>query len=199
MPDPFLSLVMFAIVATATPGAATVLASASGARFGFRRSIPAMAGCAFGLASIAATASAGLAALLQTAPALALAMKLAGSAYLLWLAWRIGRSGRPAARPDEADAPAGFFAGVLLLWLNPKGWTTSLGAAASFAALAAGPLGLALLLATTLGLAAALSLCLWCSVGQLLARALRTDRQWRIVNAGLGLLLALSIVPMWLD
>lgn len=197
MPDPLLSLVLFAIVATGTPGAATALATASGVRFGFRRSIPAMAGCAFGLSSVAATAAAGLGALLQAAPTLQLAMKVAGSAYLLWLAWRIGRSGSPR-RADAADAPAGFVSGVLLLWLTPKGWSTSLAAAASFAALGAGPLGFALLLAATLGLTAAVSLCLWCAAGLVLARTLRTDRQWRMVNAGLGLVLAISVLPMWM-
>jgi hypothetical protein len=30
------------------------------------------------------------------------------------------------------------------------------------------------------------------------AGVLRADRQWRIVNAALGLLLALSVVPIWL-
>ncbi|WP_260426602.1 hypothetical protein [Burkholderia sp. Bp9142] len=35
-------------------------------------------------------------------------------------------------------------------------------------------------------------------IGVLFARVLRTERQWRCVNAGLGVLLAASIVPMWL-
>jgi hypothetical protein len=45
--------------------------------------------------------------------------------------------------------------------------------------------------------AAALSL--WCLAGLLLARLLRTEREWRTVNAGLGLLLAASVIPMWLE
>lgn len=202
MPEMFLALVLFAVVATLTPGGATTLATASGARFGFRRSIPLLAGIAFGLASLAAAASAGLAALLQAAPALQLAMKLLGSAYLSWLAWTIGTSGSPRAgakaSSDAAAAPTGFWAGLLLLWLNPKGWAMALGAATSFAALAADPLHLALLLGATFGAAAVASLSLWCAGGFLLARTLRTERQWRAVNAVLGLLLFLSIVPMWL-
>ncbi|HEV7368744.1 LysE family translocator [Arenibaculum sp.] len=202
MPEMFLALVLFAVVATLTPGGATTLATASGARFGFRRSIPLLAGIAFGLASLAAAASAGLATLLQAAPVLQLAMKLLGSAYLSWLAWTIGTSGSPQAGSrapsDAAAAPTGFWAGLLLLWLNPKGWAMALGAATSFAALAADPLHLALLLGATFGAAAVASLSLWCVGGFLLARALRTERQWRAVNAVLGLLLFLSIVPMWL-
>jgi threonine/homoserine/homoserine lactone efflux protein len=50
MLEAILPLVLFALVATATPGIATTLSTASGARFGFRRSVPLMAGSAAGLA-----------------------------------------------------------------------------------------------------------------------------------------------------
>lgn len=189
-------LALFALVSTLTPGGATTLATASGAQFGFRRSVPLMAGIAVGLGSLAAAAAAGLAGLLLAAPSLQLAMRLAGTAYLLWLAWKIGRSGPPAVR-TELSRPTSFVGGACLLWLNPKGWAMALGAAASFGLLAEGPLRLALLLGSAFGLAAALSLSLWCLAGLLLARLLRTERQWRLVNGLLGLLLAISILPMW--
>ncbi|GGF10309.1 amino acid transporter [Aliidongia dinghuensis] len=197
MAGTILPLALFALVSTITPGGATTLATASGAQFGFRRSVPLMAGIALGLASLAAAAAAGLAGLLLAAPALELALKLAGTLYLLWLARKIGRSGPPAMKTELAR-PTGFIAGACLLWLNPKGWAMTLGAAASFAVLAANPPALALLLGTTFGLAAAFSLTLWCLAGLMLARLLRTERQWRRLNGALGLLLAASIVPMWL-
>jgi len=184
------------VVSTTTPGGATTLATASGAQFGFRRSVPLIAGIAVGLTSLAAAAAAGLAGLLLAVPSLQTAMRLAGSAYLLWLAWKIAGSGPPNLRADM-EVPTSFLGGACLLWLNPKGWAMALGAAASFAALASGPLQLAVLLGSTFGLAAAVSLSLWCLAGLLLARLLRTERQWRVLNAGLGLLLVISIVPMW--
>ena len=72
------------------------------------------------------------------------------------------------------------------------------GAAASFAALADGPTRLGLLLGIVFGLSASVSLSLWCTAGLLLGRALRTEAQWRALNALLGILLAASIVPLWL-
>lgn len=190
------SLLLFALVATITPGGATTLATASGTRFGFRRSIPLMAGIAVGLGTLAAMAAAGLAGVLLALPALQTAMKVAGSAYLLWLAWKIALSGRPAVT-DGPARPTGFLGGAGLLWLNPKGWAMAFGAAASFAVLAADPWRLGLMLGVTFALAAAVSLSLWCLAGLMLARLLHTDRQWRLVNAALGLLLAASILPMW--
>ncbi|MFS2106731.1 LysE family translocator [Ralstonia sp. Ralssp135] len=189
-------LVLFAVVSTVSPGGATTLATASGSQFGFRRSIPLMVGIAVGLASLAAGAAAGLAGLLMAAPGLLLVMKAAGSAYLLWLAWKVARSGPPNLNA-AATVPTTLLGGACLLWLNPKGWAMALGAAASFAMLASGPLQLAALLGATFGLAALASLSLWCAAGIVLARLLKTPRQWRVLNAVLGVLLAVSIMPMW--
>ena len=195
----FWPLAVFVAVSTATPGGATTMATASGAHFGFRRSVPLMAGIATGLASMAAAAAAGLAGVLLAEPALQTAMRAAGSAYLVWLAWQIGRSGPPHLPRGGASArPATFLGGAWMVWHNPKGWAMTLGAAASFAALGEGPLGLAGLLGIAFGAAASLSLSAWCVAGQMLARLLRTDGQWRALNAALGAMLILSIVPMWL-
>ena len=99
---------------------------------------------------------------------------------------------------DRLARPASLLGGASLLWFNPKGWAMTLGAAASFAALAGGPLQLAVLLGAAFGLSAALSLSLWCVAGSILARLLRSERQWHLLNAVLGLLLAASVIPMWL-
>jgi threonine/homoserine/homoserine lactone efflux protein len=195
--DSILPLALFAIVTAITPGGATTLATSSGARFGFRRSMPLMTGIAMAMALLAAFAAAGLASLLLAAPVLLLFMKVAGSAYLIWLAVKIGGSGAPNFTRDLGK-PVNFVGGAGLLLLNPKAWTMALGGAASFATLADSPFHLALLLGSTLGIACATSLSLWCFTGFLLARLLRTERQWRRLNGALGLLLALSVLPIWL-
>jgi threonine/homoserine/homoserine lactone efflux protein len=197
-PEGYLLLALFALVSTITPGGATTLAMASGAHFGFRRSVPLMAGIALGLTAMAAAAGAGLAGLLLAAPSLQFALRVIGSVYLMWLAWQIASSGSPR-RGTNVTRRAGFVGGAWVLCLNPKAWAMTLSAAASFIALASGPLQLALLLGLTFGTAAAVSLSLWCMGGLLLARTLRTDRQWRMLNLALGLLLAAPVIPMWLE
>lgn len=196
-PEALVPLLLFALASTVSPGGATTLATASGANFGLRRSVPLLAGFAAGLASMAALAAAGLAGVLLAVPSLQLAMKAVGSAYLLWLAWQTARQGAPGAGRAGAAEPTTFAGGVGLLWVNPKGWAMTLGAAASFAGLADGPARLALLLGATFGLCAVLSLSLWCVAGLLLARLLRTEAQWRALNLALGALLAASVVPIW--
>ena len=197
MPDLLVSLVVFAVVATATPGGATTLAAASGAQFGFARSIPLIGGIAIGLASLTAMAGGGLGTVVQSVPTLQMGVRIAGSVYLLWLAWTIGRLGAPAPRTGAASSPMGFFKGLLLLWLNPKGWTMAIAAASAYSGLSDDPVRLAILLGAVLGSTATLSLTLWCMGGQWLSCVLKTEVQWRAVNVALGLLLAASVVPMW--
>jgi threonine/homoserine/homoserine lactone efflux protein len=196
-PATYLPLVLFTLVATITPGGATTMATASGAHFGVRRSVPLVAGIAIGMAAMAAAAAAGLGTLLLAAPSLQLVMKLVGTAYLLWLAWNIGHAGMPR-NTGAASTPPTFIGGAWMLWHNPKAWAMTMGAAASFDAVASSPMQLAALLASAFGIAATMSLLLWCTAGQLLARVLRSERQWRLVNIILALLLATSIAPMWL-
>lgn len=202
-----LPLIVFVGVSTLTPGGATTLATASGSHFGYRRSLPLISGIALGLSTMAASAAAGLGGIILALPSLQWGMKLLGTLYLLWLAWRIARSGPPrlsntsqskAAQPQEAQ-PTVFWAALGLIWANPKAWAMTLGAAASFATLAANPMHLGLLIGTAFGLVAMMSLSLWCVAGQLLARVLRTPLQWHAANGLLALALASSIVPMWRD
>lgn len=191
-----LPLLLFVAVATVTPGGATTLATASGARFGFVRSIPLMLGIALGLALLAAVAALGLGGLLLALPWLQTAVKALGSVYLLWLAWRIARSGPPNAGSGPAS-PITLVNGFLLLWLNPKSWAMTVGAAASFALLGSDPTHLATLLSAAFGVAACASLALWCALGVLLARLFRTPLHWRVLNLAMGALLAASLIPTW--
>ncbi len=72
------------------------------------------------------------------------------------------------------------------------------GAAEAFAGLTSHPVELAAVLGIAFGLAAAVSESIWCVAGILLAKLLKTERQWRAVNTTLGVLLAASTIPIWL-
>ena len=192
------SLLLFVTVSTVTPGGATTLATASGANFGYRRSLPYIFGIALGLASMAAASAVGLGGLLLSFPALQLVMKAAGTAYLLWLALKIAGSGPPLSQ-SATSRPASLPGGVWMLWHNPKGWAMTLGAAASFASLAHGPVELGGVLGLAFGVAAVASLSLWCLAGMMMARLLRTARHWQVFNVGLALLLVGSVALIWTE
>lgn len=197
MLDTFLPLLLFVLVATISPGGATTLATASGANFGWWRSLPLLSGISFGLASMAVAAAFGLGGLILAVPELQLAMKLLGSLYLFWLAMQIALRGQPG-KAAVTQKPSRFIAGVALLWQNPKAWAMTLSAAASFASITHSAESLAVLLGFIFAALSMASLALWCVAGVVLACVLKTERQWRLLNRFLGGLLIASIVPLWL-
>ena len=191
-----LPALLFVLVATLSPGGATTLATASGVQFGLRRSLPLLLGIAAGLTTLAVAASLGLAGVLLQVPHLELAVRVLGSAYLLRLAWTIGRNGAPGQ--TTLAQPRRFGTGVLLLWLNPKAWAITLSAAGAFATSVDGPARLALLLGGAFAVGATLSQLLWCGIGGVLARLLSKPWHWRALNITLAVLVVASIVPIWL-
>jgi threonine/homoserine/homoserine lactone efflux protein len=191
-----LPALLFVLVATLSPGGATTLATASGLQFGLRRSLPLLLGIAAGLTTLAVAASLGLAGVLLEVPHLELVVRVLGSAYLLWLAWTIGRSGAPGQA--TLTQPRRFGTGVLLLWLNPKAWAITLSAAGAFATSVEGPVRLAALLGGAFAVGATLSQVLWCGIGGALARLLSKPWHWRALNVTLAVLVVASIVPIWL-
>ena len=93
--DTFLALVLFAFTTSITPGPNNMMLFASGVNFGFRRTIPHMFGIGVGFFSLLIGVGLGLGALLHTVPVVYTALKFAGGAYLVWIAWKIASSRRP--------------------------------------------------------------------------------------------------------
>ncbi len=197
--DLLASFLLFAAVATLSPGGATALATSSGMRHGVSGSLPLILGMMFGMMTITAASAFGLGSLLLAYPGFRLGLAALGTAYFLWLAWKIGGSGAPALDEDRTEPPIGFAAGILLLWLNPKAWTMALSSAASFGGLANDPVRLALILSSTFAVFGIGSLTLWALGGAALARRLTSPFQWRVLNLVLAALLLVSILPVWAD
>ncbi|HZX06706.1 LysE family translocator [Kribbella sp.] len=91
---------------------------------GRRAGLVSLAGVGVGFLTYLLAASAGLATLFALVPEIYLTLKLAGAAYLLWLAWQAFRPGGTsvfATQELEPDRPRKLFGmGLLTCLLNPK-------------------------------------------------------------------------------
>lgn len=121
----FTALLALATAMSFTPGPNTALSTALAANHGLPRALRFVCAVPVGWAALLTLCSAGLGALLLAAPALRLGVKLAGVAYLFWLAWRLGRSAQ-LAQADARRLTVGFWQGVLLQFLNIKAWMLAL-------------------------------------------------------------------------
>ena len=97
-----LPLAIFATVTSITPGPNNILLTASGANFGFRRTVPHMIGISIGFLSLIIVSGLGVGALVAATPWLHGALKIIGAGYLVWLAWQLARAGTSeSSRPFE--------------------------------------------------------------------------------------------------
>jgi threonine/homoserine/homoserine lactone efflux protein len=199
LPEKLLPFLLFAIVGSITPGPNNMISTASGAAFGFVRTLPQMLGVSVGFPLMMAALGLGLAEVFRTLPWLHEMLRYAGAAFLLYLAWRIA----VAVGVEEAEAkrPLTFIEAAIFQWLNPKAWTLALGALAAFTTpglnVAAQIVEIGVL-AVLFGVAAFLALAVWCLFGVMIARALQDERKRRIFQYSLAGLLALSVVFLFL-
>lgn len=126
-----LSFLIFCVVMTGTPGPNNAMVLISGARVGVWRTMPLVSGIAAGVALQLAALGLGLGTVFDAIPGFHSALRIAGAAYILWLAWRIATSGPLAFNSDERS-PMGFLGGVAFQWFNPKAWAVSISAAATY-------------------------------------------------------------------
>jgi threonine/homoserine/homoserine lactone efflux protein len=107
-----------------TPGPNMIYLVSRSATQGRRAGLVSLLGVAVGFFVYLVLAAAGMAAVLTLIPALYLAIKLAGAAYLLWLAWNAIRPGGESAFAPKALSPDPprklFFMGLVTNLLNPK-------------------------------------------------------------------------------
>ena len=185
--DPLYIFVFFGLF---SPGPNIILLTASGARFGFQRTIPHILGVAFGVGIIAALTGFGVGAFLSAQPRMAFALKCIAAVWILWMAWKLLNAAR-AVEADPTDRPFTFVEAVLFQWVNPKVWAVALAASAGYSAGLA-PSGEALRLATAFS-GLNLFVCLfWAFAGSVLAFLLKNRRAWSIFMTFMASVLALS-------
>jgi threonine/homoserine/homoserine lactone efflux protein len=107
-----------------TPGPNMIYLVSRSVAQGRRAGLISLAGVGVGFLVYLLAASAGLATLFALVPEIYLTLKLAGAAYLLWLAWNAFRPGGNsvfATQELEPDRPRKLFGmGLLTCLLNPK-------------------------------------------------------------------------------
>lgn len=171
-----LPLIGFVFFGLFSPGPNVILITASGARFGFQRTVPHIIGVALGVGVIAAVTGIGIGALIAAQPALATVLKIIASLWILWMAYNLWRA--DPAKSKKTDKPFTFIEAVLFQWVNPKVWAVALSATAYVAAFA--PLQQATTLAATFS-GINLGVCtFWAVAGTLLSYLLTNATAWRI-------------------
>lgn len=191
--EQIIAFAVFAFVTSITPGPNNVMLTATGANFGVRRGLPHMLGVALGFALMIFLVAAGVGGALIGNPTAMRALRIAGVAVLLWLAWKIATAGR--TRNGTQGRPIGFFQAVAFQWVNPKAWLICASAVGSFLqAKTSGALPQAALFGAMFIAVGMPCMFAWLGFGATMQRFLRTDKALRGFNVAMALLLATTVV-----
>ncbi|AZV79660.1 LysE family translocator [Parasedimentitalea marina] len=191
--DLLLALALFAFVSSITPGPNNLMLMASGANFGFRRTIPHMMGVALGFVFMVLLVGAGLVQVFDTYPISYVVLKIGSVVYLLWLAWKIAHSA-PINSDDESSRPMTFVQAAAFQWVNPKAWAMALTAISAYTP--DQTLSAILLVGLVFGAVNLPSVSSWTVLGQQMARVLTNPRRLSLFNWTMATLLVASLYPV---
>src|SRR3954468_20075433 len=199
MSQPLLiAFVVFATVMFFTPGPNNIMLLSSGLTYGFRPTLPHIAGITFGFAFMVGAVGLGLGTVFITYPVLQTILKYAGIAYLLYLAVAIALSEPVTPDQGRRGGPMTFWGAVMFQWINVKGWVMVIGTITAYAAIAAFPWNIAIQVALSLVLGA-VSCTVWALFGSSLRPLLKSRAVVRVFNILMALLLLASLYPVLHD
>ena len=188
-----IALLGFAFVTSVTPGPNNMMLMASGANFGFHRSIPHMLGISLGHALMVFLVGMGLAGAVHAVPGLLTGMKIASILYMLWLAWKIANSAAPG-EGKSGGRPFSFLQAAAFQWVNPKAWAMALGATSAYAP--DGSVQSYLIVAVVFACVNLPSVSLWAYAGQKVRQFLTVPSRLRAFNWTMAGLLIASLAPV---
>ncbi|CAN7600480.1 LysE family translocator [Pseudoduganella sp. LjRoot289] len=187
-----LPLMSYCLVMSATPGPNNVMLATTGANFGARGALPAILGIQAGMFVQTILMCAGLGSVFTAYPWLQQVLRIAGSLYLVFLAWKLSGASVGGAQAPKAVS---FSQATAFQALNPKSWVKAITVASVFMPAGHNTLVSALLVAVTGALVGAPCNVVWALFGVSIRRLLKDPRKQRVFNLTMGaILLILAIL-----
>lgn len=209
--EQFLAASLFILVSSITPGPNNTMLMASGLNFGLRRSLAHLLGVQLGFAVLVLSVGLGLHTVVQQFPLLYDGMRIAGAAYMLWMAYQLAFVAHVApstpAQPEDAapehalsapppvGRPMGFWAAAAFQWVNPKAWVMGVTAMTTFLPPHAGLAQLLPLVLLFLLIGCPCSF-FWVGFGQAMRAWLQSPTRLRWFNRTMALALVASLYPL---
>ena len=191
--DSLIALMLYAFVSSITPGPNNLMLMASGANFGFWRTVPHMLGISVGFSVMLVGIGVGLKQIFDAYPVIYSVLTVLSVIYMLYLAWKIATAA-PVKPGDAAGNPMTFLQAAAFQWVNPKAWGMALTVITVYVAeLPLAMLVLAAVIFVTVNLP---SVTVWTVMGQQMARVLNNPTRLTVFNWTMAVLLVASLYPV---
>jgi threonine/homoserine/homoserine lactone efflux protein len=194
----FIAFVVFAAVMFFTPGPNNIMVLSSGLTYGFRRTLPHIAGITIGFAFMVGAVGLGFGTIFIAYPVLQTILKYAGAAYLIYLAAVIAMSKPVKSGQDNRRGPMTFWGAAIFQWVNVKGWVMVIGTITAYAGIASFPWNIVIQVVLSL-LLGAVSTATWALSGSSLRSFMTSPKVVRAFNIVMAVLLLASLYPVFMD
>ena len=195
MYDQFLPLILFGIATAFTPGPNNIMSSYSGFNFGFRKTIPLMLGVIFGWTAMLTVMASGLIVIFQKYVFLQNIIKILGSIFLIYLAYKIAFS--PTTHSENIKKPVNFFDTFLFQFINPKGVIVAMITVSTFIDVQNNYLRDALIVLTIYFFMAVFSVSSWCLLGKYLRNFATNENFIKKFNYTMSFLLIVCVIMFY--
>lgn len=186
-----LPYLLFAFVASITPGPTNILILTNSQRYGVRATLSAVAGACVSASVIVLISGAGAGELLHQHPLVRQLMSWTGALWLSWLSWQLFNAPAPNLHTSTA-ARFTARAAALLQIVNPKTWMMALAVVGLFAPTGDGAIWSIARMAAWFLVISLLCLAAWAWLGQIVNRVFRTLAALVRFQRAMALLLLIS-------
>ena len=195
MYDQLLPLILFGIATAFTPGPNNILSSYSGFNFGFKKTIPLMLGVILGWTTMLTVMASGLIIIFQKYIFLQSIIKILGTIFLIYLAYKIAFSSTNES--ENIKKPVLFFDTFLFQFINPKGVMVAMIAVSTFIDVQNNYLRDATIVIITYFFMAVFSVSSWCLLGKYLRKFATSKNFIRKFNYIMSFLLIVCVIMFY--
>jgi len=195
-----ISMFIFALIGAISPGPVNIIATGSGASFGFKKTLPHVMGASIAYTFIVLLAGLGLNQWISLYPQFMVILQYTGAAFLLYMAYKIA-----TAEPNQVNerqtckqAPL-FIEGALAQILNPKAWLVSMSGISLFVSSQIQSLLYLSIFCVISFLVCIIGISTWAAMGHSISGLLSTKKRQICFNVCMGLFLSGTVVSILLN
>ena len=194
-----ISMFIFALIGAISPGPVNIIATGTGANFGFRRALPHVFGATIAYTLIVFLVGIGLNKVLEAYPQITNTLQYLGGGFLLYMSYKIATAKPLKGALGLETVPPSLLEGALSQGLNPKAWLVSMSGVTLFVS-ANSPVSLYLLAFCAISFVVCfIGIGTWAAIGHIIHRYLSNERHQVIFNLVMGLLLSSTVIAIFIN
>jgi len=195
----FISMFIFALIGAISPGPVNIIATGTGANFGFMRALPHVLGATIAYTLIVFLVGIGLNEVLETYPQITVILQYLGGAFLLYMSYKIATA-KPLSTDTVAEKkPPSLLEGALSQGLNPKAWLVSMSGVSLFVVANTPPALYLLIFCIISFVVCFIGVGSWAIIGHLIRKLLANERHQVVFNIVMGLLLSSTVLTIFVN